>query len=243
MLYIQCKKEWLKKLVFGFFLLFSFSAFAQRNLNLEEHDQKPYYFGISLGFSRSTFQSSPHANFLEQDTILTAEPLQSVGFNLGLSATVRLGQRFELRANPQLLFLDRPIEYTLKYPDRLDNAMLVQKKVESVMVSAPLQLRFLSDRIGNFRVYMMGGGKLDYDLASSAQSRRAEDMVRIRRYDYGIEGGIGFKFYYPSFILAPEIKFSNGFRNMHGRNPKLNYSNVIDKIHSRMIVFTLHLEG
>lgn len=226
-----------------FSLFLSYSASAQRELNLLEHDYKPYYFGISLGLNQSRFYTSPHANFLEQDTILTAESVQSLGFNLGLSATLRLGSHLELRTNPQLYFLDRPIHYDLKYPDRLDNAYTIQKRVESVMVSAPLQLRFLSDRIGNFRVYMMGGGKLDYDLSSNAQSRNAEDMVKIRKYDYGIEGGIGFKFYYPSFILAPEIKISNGFRNMHGRDPRLNYSNVIDKINSRMIVFTLNLEG
>lgn len=243
MLFIQCKKKWLKKSFLGLLLFTAFSASAQRELNLAEHDYKPYYFGISLGLNKSGFHTSPHPNFLEQDTILTAESVQTLGFNLGLSATLRLGQRLELRANPQLLFLDRPIQYNLKYPDRLDNSYTIQKRVESVMVSAPLQLRFLSDRIGNFRVYMMGGGKLDYDLSSNAQSRNAEDMVKIRKYDFGVEGGIGFKFYYPSFILAPEIKFSNGFRNMHGRDSRLNYSNVIDRINSRMIVFTLHLEG
>lgn len=233
----------MKKIILGFTLFLGFSAAAQRELNLVEHDAKPYYFGISLGMNQSRFYTSPHPNFLEQDTILVAESVQAPGFNLGLSATLRLGSHLELRANPQLYFLDRPIEYQLKYPDRLDNAYTIQKRVESVMVSAPLQLRFLSDRIGNFRVYMMGGGKLDYDLSSNAQSRNAEDMVKIRKYDFGIEGGIGFKFYYPSFILAPEIKFSNGFRNMHGRDSRLNYSNVIDKINSRMIVFTLNIEG
>ena len=233
----------MKKIVLGFTLFTAFSASAQRELNLAEHDFKPYYFGISLGLNQSRFHTTPHGNFLEQDSILTAESVQSLGFNLGLSATLRLSSHLELRANPQLYFLDRPIQYNLKYPDRLDNAYVIQKRVESVLVSAPLQLRFLSDRIGNFRVYMMGGGKLDYDFSSNAQSRNAEDMVKIRRYDFGIEGGIGFKFYYPSFILAPEIKFSNGFRNMHGRDPRLNYSNVIDRINSRMIVFTLNLEG
>jgi hypothetical protein len=243
MLYLQCQKKRLRRIFPVAALLLSFSAFAQPQLNMEEHDQKPYYFGISLGFNRSGFHTELHPNYLEQDSILTAEAIPAIGFNLGLSATARINQRFELRVNPQLMFMDRVIQYNLRYPDRLDNAYIVQKKVESVIVSAPLQLRFLSDRIGNFRVYMMGGGKLDYDLASNAQSRNADDMIRIRKYDYGIEGGIGFKFYYPSFILAPEIKFSNGFRNMHGRTPKLNYSNVIDNINSRMIIFTLHLEG
>ena len=101
----------------------------------------------------------------------------------------------------------------------------------------------MSDRIGNFRVYMMGGGKIDMDLASNAQARKADDMVKIQRMDYGIEAGVGFKFYYLSFILAPEIKISNGQGNLHTRSETLNYSRVLGDMRSRMIVFTIHLEG
>ncbi|MDQ6610257.1 MAG: PorT family protein [Bacteroidota bacterium] len=227
------------------FLLFVFvsTTQAQRVLNMEEHDLKAYYFGISLGFNRATFHSELHPSYLLQDSILTAEPSWSAGFNLGLSATTRINQRLEFRFNPQLIFMERNINYTLRYPDYFDNAYTVQKKVESVITSFPFQLRFLSDRIGNFRVYMMGGAKIDMDLASNAQARKADDMVKIERMDYGIEGGIGFKLYYPSFILAPEVKFSNGLGNLHHRAENLNYSRVLGDMRSRMIVFTIHLEG
>jgi hypothetical protein len=90
---------------------------------------------------------------------------------------------------------------------------------------------------------MLGGGKLDYDLASNAKKRKAEDQVRINKISYGIEGGMGFNFYRKSVTISPEIKISNGLNNLHDRNEKLNYSRVIDRIQSRMIVFTLHLEG
>jgi hypothetical protein len=244
MLYIQCKKaNGLKNVLLGLLLCTAVSSFAQRELNMEEHDYKAYYFGISLGFNRGSFHSELHPSYLSQDSILTAEPTWSAGFNLGLSATARLSKRLEFRFNPQLIFTERNIQYNLRYPDFFDNAYTVHKKVESVITSFPFQLRFLSDRIGNFRVYMMGGGKIDMDLASNAQARKADDMLKIQRMDYGIEAGIGFKFYYPSFILAPEIKISNGSGNLHSRSDKLNYSRVLGDMRSRMIVFTLHLEG
>lgn len=225
-------------------LCFAFTTtYAQRDLNMEEHDYKAYYFGISLGFNRGSFHSELHPSYLTQDSILTAEPSWSAGFNLGLSATARLSNRLEFRFNPQLIFTERNIQYNLRYSEPIDNAYLVQKKVESVITSFPFQLRFLSDRIGNFRVYMMGGGKIDMDLASNAQSRKADDMIKIQRMDYGIEAGIGFKFYYPSFILAPEIKISNGLINLHSRSEDLNYSRVLGDMRSRMVVFTIHLEG
>lgn len=244
MLYIQCKKtKRLKNLLTVFLLCFSFVSSAQRVLNMEEHDWKAYYFGISLGLNRGSFHSELHPSYLAQDSILTAEPTWTAGFNLGLSATARLSKRFELRFNPQLIFTERNILYNLRYREPLDNLFTVTKKVESVITSFPFQLRFMSDRIGNFRVYMMGGGKIDMDLASNAQARKADDMLKIGRMDYGIEAGIGFKFYYPSFILAPEIKISNGQTNLHSRSDKLNYSRVLGDMRSRMIVFTIHLEG
>lgn len=244
MLHLQRKKTQSRislLLCLGF--CFSVAAQAQRQMNMEEHDLKAYYFGISLGLNRTSFHTELHPAYLSQDSILTAEPTTSAGFNLGLSATARLGNRLELRFNPQLIFTERNIQYNLRYPDFLDNSFTVQKKVESVITSFPFQLRFLSDRIGNFRVYMMGGGKIDIDLASNAQARKADDMLKIQRFDYGVETGIGFKFYYPSFILAPEIKFSNGLGNLHSRDERLNYSKVLGDMRSRMIVFTIHLEG
>jgi hypothetical protein len=245
MLYLRWKKEVAKKVIlagFLFLVVACFSASAQRELNNEDHDYKPYYFGITLAASSSRFQSNLSSQFLLQDSIMVAEPLNSGGFALGLAATLRLTKRFEARLNPQLMFTDRAIAYTLRFKDR-DLGSQVEKRVESVIVSFPLQVKFRSDRIGNFRVYMLGGSKLDFDLASNAKARKAEDMLKIGKVDYGVEGGVGFNFYFKSFIFSPEIKISNGLGNLHSRNENLNYSSVVDKIQSRMIVFSIHLEG
>lgn len=241
MLYLLRKKT--KRLICTFLLFsFCFTASAQKPLYQEDHDNKPYYFGITLATNLSRFQTDLHSYFLQQDTILVAEPANAGGFALGLSATVRLTNRFEARFNPQLVFMDRNISYTLKYPDS-ELGTDVIKKIESVIVNFPLQVKFNSDRIGNFRVYMLGGGKVDFDLASNARARKAEELVKIQKLDYGIEAGLGFNFYFKSFIFSPEIKISNGLGNIHSRDANLKYSSVLDKIQSRMIVFSIHLEG
>jgi hypothetical protein len=234
--------SWLTYIFIAAFLFRSGSVHAQRPLNLENHDNKPYYFGITLSTSAGRLNTSLHSRFLQQDTIMVAEPLSSPGFALGLLATTRLSSRFEGRFNPQLMFTDRSISYKLRYPDRDLGANVIQK-VESVIVTLPVQLKFRSDRIGNFRVYLLGGGKLDYDLASNAQARKAEDLIKIQKMDYGIEAGMGFNFYFQSFIFSPEIKISSGLNNIHARDVNLKYSSVIDRIQSRMIVFSIHLEG
>lgn len=222
-------------------------AMAQRNFdryewNLYDHDTKPYYFGITLGLNSARFHTQMHSHFLDNDSVYTAEPTTSYGFGLGLLATGRISDRFQLRFNPQLLFFERNILYNLKYPDGTASTK-VTKTVESVTVTFPIQVKFQSDRIGNFRVYMLAGFKGDIDLASNARAKKAEDLIKIKKYDYGPELGLGFNFYFPSFILSPEIKISRGIPNIHSRDPNLKYSSVFDNIQSRMIVLSFHIEG
>jgi len=248
MLYLQWTKAQRTKshfLAICLLIIFSHSSFAQKELYREEQDNKPYYFGLSLGMVYSRFQLEHDPSFLQQDSILVAEPANTPGISLRLVAAANLTNRFELRFNPGLIFTDRPILYKLNpnYPPDLDQGYNVKKSVESIITTFPLDLKFKSDRIGNFRVYMLGGGKVDIDLASNAKKRKADDQVRIGKYSYGIEGGIGFNFYRKSVTISPELKISNGINNLHDRNPVLSYSRVVDRIQSRMIIFTIHLEG
>lgn len=246
MLHLHWKKS--RELITGSFLLLGLICLAQTSqaqrwdINQYDHDSKPYYFGITLAGNVSRFQTEQHSRFLLDDSIFIAEPNNSGGFGLGLLATVRLSDRFQLRFNPQLTFIERSIFYKRKRPD-IDNQTDVTKVIESVTVSFPFQLKLQSDRIGNFRVYMLAGIKGDIDLASNARAKKAEDLVKIKKYDYGVELGLGFNFFFESFILSPEIKLSNGIPNIHSRDPKLIYSSVFDKIQSRMIVFSIHIEG
>jgi outer membrane protein with beta-barrel domain len=229
-------------LLFGLICIAQTSKAQDRDWNLWDHDEKPYYFGITLGSFITRFHTELHSRFLQDDSIRVAEPGNSPGFGLGLLATFRLSDRFQFRFNPQLLFASRNLFYTLRYPD-IDGETKVEKNVESVTVTFPFQVKLQSDRIGNFRVYMLGGVKGDIDLASNASARKAEDLVKIKKYDYGVELGLGFNFFFQQFILSPEIKLSNGIPNIHSRDPNLIYSAVFDKIQSRMICITIHIEG
>ena len=245
MLYLLRKKARTMRLQYclfiGMILLAQRSMAQPRDLNLYDHDSKPYYFGITLGANISRFQTSLHSKFLQNDSVYIAEPANSGGFALGLLATGRISDRFQVRFNPQLLFTERSIYYKLKHPE--GGQTDITKTVESVLVTFPVQLKLQSDRIGNFRVYMMTGVKGDIDLASNARAKKADDLVKIKKYDYGVELGVGFNFFFTSFIFSPEIKISNGLGNIHSRDERLKYSSVFDKIQSRMVVFSIHIEG
>jgi hypothetical protein len=88
----------------------------------------------------------------------------------------------------------------------------------------------------------MAGLKYDIDLASNSTARNAEDVIKLKKGDFGYEAGIGFNFYLPFVTISPEIKISNGFSNLHQVDPALKYSNNLERILSRMVVFSIHFE-
>ncbi|MEN9458775.1 MAG: hypothetical protein RL135_1365, partial [Bacteroidota bacterium] len=145
-------------------------------------------------------------------------------------------------ANPQLIIGGaRSISYQLGSTRAGEGNAQIQR-LPSTLVSFPFQLKFNSDRIGNFRTYILGGIKYDIDLSSNSTARNADDIIKLKRNDFGVEAGIGFNFYLPFVTLSPEIKISYGLSNLHQTDAALKYSNVLDKIQSRMIVFSLHIE-
>jgi len=221
-------------------LLLSISASAQFDFSKsEQYKNRPYYFGITLGYNQAFFKMDYDPSFVQTDTILSIVPLHSSGFSLGLLGNLKVVNHLDLRFNPTLNFTEKNLGYTFKEnaPDRED------KQIESIIMTLPLQVKLKSDRVKNFRAYLLGGVKYDYDLASNASSRQADDIVKLARDDLGFEAGFGFEFYLPYFIFSPEIKFSYGARDVHVYEPQNQYSNRIGRLISRMIVFSIHLEG
>lgn len=218
----------------------SSKANAQRYiLNMPEHDQKPYYFGITFGMNFSEYQIHYTQSFAATDTFKKIQPKWSPGFNLGLMANLRLNKRFDLRTIPSLSFAEKKLDYT----DPQFSDKEVEKSIESIYIHLPLQVKFKSDRIKNFRFYAMAGGKFDYDLAANARSRRNDEFLKVKPVDLGYEIGVGFEFYNANFIFSPEIKLSQGLVNQLYNDKSLPLTNAIDQINTRMIVISIHLEG
>jgi hypothetical protein len=221
------------------------SAQLRESTNLPDNDEKWYHIGIVIMGTANRFQINQHPRFLQYDSVLVSNPNNNFGFGIGGMHTFRINNRFEARVVfPQLLFVNKSINYHLQYPDPTKGESAeMDQNVESILLGIPVQLKLKSDRIGNFRVYMMGGFKFETDLSSKASSRNAENLIKLNKSDFGIEAGIGFNFYNKMFILSPEIKISNGITNVHSRDENLKFSNVIDKIQSRQIIFSLIFEG
>lgn len=222
------------------FVFCSTSSVAQiYELNQEGHDDKPYHFGINIGYNQSHFNFTHSPRFLQYDSVMDVESINNPGINMAWLVNVRMSNHFDLRVHPlDLTFSEKSFIYTQKY----ESDTSVTQKVQSITLSFPLNVAFSSDRIHNFKVYALAGGRFDYDLASNKGATETGDQIKLNRTNLSAEVGLGFHIYFPFFVLSPEIKLSSGLTDLHSRDPNLKYSNVIDKINSRMFTFSLTVE-
>lgn len=220
------------------------NAQLRNELNQLEHDDQLFHFGINLGINRSHYNVLHSTKFLAFDSVNVIESINSSGINLAGLVNMRLSNHFDLRAYPlDLIFTEKAFQYTLKTPDRVrQEDTIMVKKVQGITLAFPLQLKFTSDRIANLKVFMMVGGRVDYDLAANASKKTTDDVITLQKLDYAAEAGIGFHIYFPVFVLTPELKISYGLRNVITRNDLLKYSNTIDKIASRSLTLSLTVE-
>jgi hypothetical protein len=224
--------------------LIGFAQLRYGGLNKPDHDVQRYHFGINLGMNKSHFSFTHHPQFLAQDSVMTIESINSTGINLAWLVNVNISEHFDFRTYPfNLTFSEKAFEYGLTYPDAPGGeSKLTIKKVQSITLTLPLQVKFSSDRIDNLKVYTIAGVKFDYDMAANAGKKNADDLIKLKKLDYSVEGAIGFHIYFPYFVLSPELKVSWGLSNLHSRNPALKFSSNVDKINSRMISFSLTVE-
>ena len=202
-----------------------------------ERDFKRFHFGITLGISSNSFKIVHSRAFIDHDSILVAESSRGSGLNIGIISNLRLSEHFDIRFIPALGFAEKNLDYVV-VPDSG-----FKQVIESTNLEFPLSLMFKSDRVNNFRMYILGGLKYNLDMASNAEARNAEDIVRVEQTDILGEFGVGMIFYFPMFRFSPELKWSYGILNVHTRDKNLIYSEVLDRLLTRGLLISFHFEG
>ena len=206
-------------------------------INDAKFKKRKFHFGIHMGFNVSDFKIRHSENFIYNDSILGINSRTGPGFNLNILGSLHLSKNFELRILPGVAFAEKYLIYDIR------EGITTEKKIESIIVETPLHIKFKSDPIRDFKIYVFGGMKYGYDMASNSKARRAEDLVKLSRHDWAVDYGFGFEIHFPLFILAPEFKVSNGIINIHTRDNQLNFSKAIDGLRSRTFLFSINFEG
>ncbi len=215
------------------------------------------HFGFTIAGNSTDFRIIPVPNTQLPDTVIgdSRYKVQNVyskpskGFAIGLVADARLFEYVRLRFTPNISFATRGIEYKLVTAAR-DSAKIFKKTVESVFLIFPLELKIQSKRQGNFSAYVIGGGGYTLDLSSRKKAgsgsaggaNQLDDNVKILRDDFFYSAGAGTDFYLKYFKLGLEVKLLIGTKNLMKVENSV-FTNSIDKIRSRMVVFSITFEG
>lgn len=210
---------------------------AQRDgaKNLPKYDYQQIHFGFLLGLNFSDLKVNLIQDFKTIDSIYVLESEPVTGLNLGIIANLRLGNYFDLRFTPSLSFAQRNLIYDISYRDTLRG--VITKNIESNYLEFPVNLKFKSARIRNYRVYVLAGFKYSVDMISQASvEAKDKEIIKLKKNDYGYEIGLGFDFYMPYFKFSPEIKMYHGLNNLLVQDGK-TFSKPMDKLFAE--VFTL----
>lgn len=223
-----------------FFVLAISSALAQQTQvqNLPKYDKQVVHFGFSLGINKADFRVTKSPNLYQFDSLYNVDNLKQTGFNLGIVSNLRMGEHFDLRFIPELSFCERDLQYTF-YVNGVKQKPSTIKKIESTFLNFPVYVKFKSERVNNYRVYVLAGGQYSIDMVSQAKvQNKDKEFVKLNKKDYGYTIGVGFDFYLEMFKFSPEIKMYNGLNNLLVPDNTV-FANSIKGLNSK--IFTLSL--
>ncbi|NNF02776.1 MAG: PorT family protein [Bacteroidia bacterium] len=218
------------------------SAIAQRDvpLNLANYDKQVIHFGFLIGINTTDFKVKRVGQFNSLDSLFVLEAVKQSGFDLQIVSNWHINDHFDLRFLPGLAFAQRDLEYTF-YHQGVEQGVTT-KPIESTFLKFPVDLKFKSNRIGNYRVFVTGGFQYAIDMVSQAKVKNEDaEFVKLQRHDYGYTIGAGFDFYMSMFKFSPAIKMYQGVRNLIVDDP-LIFSSSIDRLNSRIFEISFTFE-
>ena len=245
--------------IFIFILLCS-NVYSQHKeesgVNLPKFYKGKMHFGFAIAYNNTNFKIHTVKNSAFPDTLIdsvrygmkTVLTNSDPGFALGIISDFKLHEYVRLRFTPNISFASRSIQYKLQNA-KFDSTRIYKKSVESTFLIFPAEIKLQSKRLDNFGAYIILGGGYTLDLATKKKgvnsiggASQLEDAVNLKRDDYFYSGGAGVDFYLQYFKLGLECKVINGTKNLLNKNQNI-FSNSVDKVNSKMFVFSITFEG
>ena len=216
-------------------LFTTIAAIAQPNQ--EQYDNQWLHFGFTLSTNSASFRVDARPATIASDTLLNVNMKSYPGIGLGGITNLRLGKFFDVRLMfPVISFVQRDLVYT--FPTQHKTV-----KIESAYCDASLLIKYKSARRKNVRAYVIAGPRFSYDLASSTGRARSmvNPVVSLNKSTWGYDAGFGLDIYFQFFKLSPELKVCNTWSNAVHYDGFI-YTDVIEKLSPKMVVFSLHFE-
>lgn len=213
-------------------------------------DQKDFSAGFSFSYVSSYYKIDKKPDWRQPyfdasgtkitDELTNISSDNAPGFAVGFLGRYSISDHLEARLMPGLIFADRAVTY--KYAGGTKDQT---KSIRATLVDLPLQLKLKSDRIGNYRAYLIGGLKYSQALGnkenSDVNAAPTEKLLKTINGYASYEVGLGCDIYFEFFKLSPEIKISNSFGNLLLRENNA-FAAPINSLGLHTIMFSLHFE-
>lgn len=233
----------IKTYIIFLLLLSGLNLFAQKQKvrNQPYGDQRLYHFGLTVGLNFQDMILDNSGYVGENGEVWFCEiPSYSAGFNVGLIADLYMNQYMNLRFTPTLHFGDK----SFNFREQATGELFVNS-TKSTYLTFPLDVKFNSMRLNNYRPYFLTGlyGAMDLGV-------KKDEPILLKSIDYGFQIGFGCDFYLPIVKACPELRFYFGLKDLIEKDRSndltdktmLKYTEALSKGTSRMIVLTFNFE-
>jgi hypothetical protein len=205
---------------------------GERVLNQQNFDQQRWSWGYFLGlnsygfdFDYIDYNPSPVTG---QDVAIE----RRLGFNVGLVGSLKLNNNFDLRLEPGVNFNTRGYQALRADQD-------TYREISSTYVHIPLLVKFNTDRLNNFRPFVVGGVSTSINLSSNENNPddNQAGQFRMTTNTYYYEIGFGMDLYLYYFKLSPSIRgvFAINDELVRDESPRSIYTSNVEKMSSRAI--------
>jgi len=224
-----------KGILLGMILAVTVPVLSQNSKpkNMVMADYNKFHFGYSVGINTLGFTITPKDGY-------QVDLVQNPGININLITDYRLGKFLNARFLPGIQFAQRDLTVTNKI-----SAEQKSWKIESVFIDLPMVLKYRSVRVNNYAPYLLVGINPRFDLTGAEIIGWQPATRMVKSFDVYPEMGVGCDFYSPLVKFAVELKFAVGMRNVFiGPDDPLFdlYVSGVDRILSRMVVLSFHVE-
>ncbi len=232
-----------KKVIHFFlaFILIGIGTTSSAQDYIRQHDEKRaengFSYGIHLGVIDHNFRIERSATFLNQTHIRAIEGHSEPGVAIGIIGALHPSERLEIRATPSIAFNDEDLLYTI---EDLEYKAIYQGS--STAFEIPMHLKYKSKPYGNFRMFLIGGGRFRTNFSADKKPDETSTTVQLAKTDLMFDIGAGAEIHFSYFTLAPTFTISQGFKNQRVRNDNSPYTEVLSGIYSRVYSIGFNIE-
>ena len=200
-------------------------AQKERIENLPNFDKKTLHFGYYLGVNANSFKVSyidqsgldlnSAVNPYAQDDMFVSVK-SSLGFNIGFVIDYKLHKNVNLRFEPGLMSNTKELTFINANTGATDsqgdiiitNPPNSIRKISGTYMHLPLLLKFSTNRLNNFRPYIIGGASYDYNFSSNQNNGddNYDGEFRMKTHSFMYEVGLGVDLYFSFFKFTPSIR-------------------------------------